>query len=210
MDCIDWGGGGPTPYQLEIAEMIQESDRVAVRAPRHAGKSAIAADLILHWALVWDGRADWKIPTRASVGSQLTKYLWPEIHKQARQLRWDVIGREPFDTRNELMLTTLRLETGSAFMVTSTKEAKEEGAQAEKLLLIFDESKEIVDDAWGAWEGSFLGGTGKWLAISTPGNARGVFYDSHRKAPEDPEWATRKITAQEGIDALLTSFEGKF
>ena len=170
------------------------------------GKTALAAWSTLWFALTREGE-DWKVITTASVWRQLTKYLWPEIHKWARALRWDIIGRQPFSLRYELQTLQLRLKTGSAFAVASDDHTAIEGAHADSLFYIFDESKSIIDATFDAAEGAFAGAgddnelEALALAISTPGEPIGRFYDIHRKAPGFEDWKATHVTVEESIAA---------
>lgn len=206
-DCIDWGeGSGLTDYQNEILDSFKEHDRVAVRGPRTLGKTAMAAILILGWSLTHDG-LDWKVGTTASAWRQLELYLWPEIHKWAGKLKWDVIGREPFNPRTELMTQMIRMETGAASAIHSDDNEKMEGLHADYLLFIYDESKVIPEETWDSLEGAFAsageGGTqvAKVLSISTPGEPAGRFYDIHSKKPGLENWHTIHITKEDAIAA---------
>lgn len=205
MDCIAWEAGqGPTDYQLEIAAALPIKKRVAVRGPHTLGKTSMAA-IIIHWfALTRDGE-DWKCPTTAGVFRQLSRYLWPEVHKWSRRLKWDVIGRAPYSS-DELLQMNLKLRTGEAFAVASSNHEFIEGAHADHLLYLFDESKIISNNAFDAAEGAFAGGdtAGKEalaLAISTPGEPMGRFYDIHRRKPGLDDWWTRHVTREEAIRA---------
>jgi hypothetical protein len=218
-DCFMWdegkgpGSKGPTDYQIETLQLLEEAHRVSVRGPHTLGKTALASWAILGFALTHDGE-DWKVPTTASVWRQLTKFLWPEIHKWARQLRWDIIGREPFNTRTELQTQNLRLSTGEAFALASDNHMAIEGAHADYLLYVFDEGKAIPDKTWDAAEGAFAGGgdegaqVAKALAISTPGEPIGRFYDIHARRPGYEDWYVRHVTTEEAIAAgrLTTSW----
>lgn len=206
-DCIDWRTDQqPASYQDEIIATLQANHRAAARGPHGLGKTALAAWVILAFALTRDGQ-DWKAPTTASAWRQLSKYLWPEIHKWARRLRWDKIGREPFNPRLELLTLSLKLETGEAFAVTSDDAATIEGAHADHLLYVFDESKAIPDATFDAAEGAFAGAGGDTaseafaLAISTPGEPTGRFYDIHRRKPGYEDWQARHVTLTEAIEA---------
>ncbi len=206
-DCIDWGeSDGLTAYQNRIIDSFLDHDRVAVRGPRSLGKTTTAAVLLLGWALTYDG-LDWKVGTTASAWRQLELYLWPEIHKWAGKLKWDVIGREPFNIRNELMTQMVRLETGAASAIHSDDHEKMEGLHADYLLFIYDEAKVIPDETWDALEGAFASaGAGgvqvaKVLAISTPGEPGGRFYDIHSRKPGYEDWHTIHITQNDAIGA---------
>lgn len=207
-DCIEWRNDQkPTLYQIETIQNLQSNHRASIRGPHGLGKTALASWVILAFALTRDGE-DWKIPTTASAWRQLTKYLWPEVHKWTRRLRWDKIGREQFNSRTELQTLNLKLTTGEAFAVASDQPELIEGAHADHLLYIFDESKAIPDTVFDAAEGA-LGGTGETfaLAISTPGEPVGRFYDIHRRKVGYEEWWTKHVTTQEAIDAGQISAE---
>lgn len=205
-DCITLPKGRtPAPYQLEALDELFTHKRLAVRGPHGLGKTALAAWAILWFALTRDGQ-DWKIPTTASVWRQLQKFLWPEVHKWSRHLRWPKIGREPFG-RSELLKLTLRLATGEASAIASNNHELIEGAHADHLLYIFDEAKAISDDTFDAAEGAFSGAgpdtqmEALALAISTPGAPAGRFHDTHKRKPGLEDWTTQHVTLEEAIAA---------
>jgi len=200
-DCIQWRAGEyPTPYQLDACKNLPIKRRYSIRGPHGLGKTALAAWVVLWFALTRDGR-DWKIPTTASAWRQLVKFLWPEIRKWSRRLRWDVIGRGPFSERNELLTQSLKLKTGEAFALASDNAAMLEGAHATNILYLFDEAKTIPPDTWDAAEGAMSVGDAYWLAISTPGEPNGRFYEIHKRAPGYDDWAVRHVTRDETIAA---------
>ena len=200
-DCIDWRiDEGPTSYQEEILAALAEQRRVAVRAPHATGKSATAALAVLWFALTRDGE-DWKCPTTASAWRQLSKFLWPEIGKWARKLEWDKIQRKPFSPQTELLNLSLKLGTGEAFAVASSNHELIEGAHADHLLYLFDESKAISSSIFDAAEGAFASGDCFALAISTPGEPSGRFYDIHSRKPGLESWWVRHVTLGEAIAA---------
>lgn len=198
-DCIFWDEGhGAAPYQERILAHLNTSGREAARGPHGLGKTALAAWAILHFALTRDGE-DWKCVTTASAWRQLTRYLWPEIHKWARRLKWSVIGRPPFSPITELHQLSLDLNTGQAFAVASNNSDLIEGAHADHLLYVFDESKAIPDPTFDAAEGAFASGQCMALSISTPGEPIGRFYDIHRRALGYEDWAVDHVTLEECI-----------
>lgn len=200
-DCVDWGTGKPTAYQEEIASSIPIHKRVSVRAPHGSGKTGLVGLLVLWYALVMDGWTDWKIPITASAWRQLSKFAMPEVHKWSRRLKWDVIGREPFNERLELLQLSLKLKTGEAFALASDNAAMIEGAHASYMFYIFDESKEIPVTTWDAAEGAFSSGTCWWLSVSTPGEPAGRFYDIQSRQQGYEDWYVRHITLQEAMEA---------
>lgn len=208
-NAISWPvGRGLTDYQREILAAIPDQRRVSVRGPHGLGKTALAAITVLWFALSRDAAGrDWKVVTTAGAWRQLTKYLWPEIKKWARALRWEAIGRGPFNERTELLSLTIKLRTGEAFPVASDNPDLIEGAHADDILYIFDESKAISATTFDAAEGAFSGGgvdhrtEAYALALSTPGAPAGRFYDIHRRAPGLEDWWVRHVTLDEAIAA---------
>jgi hypothetical protein len=212
-DCFHWPPGeGPTRYQEEILDAIYRHKRVAVRGPHGLGKTALAAWVVLHFALTRDGN-DWKCITTAGAWRQLTKYLWPEINKWLRRVRWDKVGREPLRPREEQLVLSLRLATGEAFAVATADPALIEGAHADCLMYVFDESKSVPDAVFDAAEGAFAGAgpdTGREayaLAISTPGEPVGRFWEIHARRPGFESWWVRHVTVEEAIAAGRVSRE---
>lgn len=207
-DMIEWPEGQRlAPYQEDILANLPTHKRVAFRGPHGAGKSVIMSIAILWFALTRDGE-DWKIPTTASAWRQLTKFLWPEVRKWSRRLRWDKLGRNPFDRRTELLMYSLKLRTGEAFAMASDVPENMEGAHADRLLGVFDESKAIPDQTFDALEGALSGpGEAMALAGSTPGEPIGRFYQIHRRAPGTEDWWVRHITMDEAIAAGRMSRE---
>lgn len=206
-ECVRWTAGrGLAQYQISVMQDLVAEGRLAVRSPHGAGKTTTAALVVLWFALTRDGWSDWKVVTTASAWRHLSKYLWPEVRKWARRLRWDAIGRAALVDGRELLMMALQLTTGSAFAVASDQPWAIEGAHAASLLYVFDEAKAIPGETWDAAEGAFstagMGGDEALaLAISTPGDTQGRFYDIHRRAPGYDDWTVRHVTLTEAIAA---------
>lgn len=200
-DCINWSEGeGPSDYQNDIMEHLPTERRVSARGPHGIGKSGMAAWIVLWFADTRDGK-DWKAATTASAWRQLQKYLWPEIHKWSRRIKWDVLGRSPYVQSKELLDLSLKLMTGEAFAVASDNSELIEGAHADHMLYLFDESKAIPVDTWDSAEGAFSTGECYFFSISTPGEPNGRFFDiQSRKAGYD-DWWVRHVTLEEALQA---------
>jgi hypothetical protein len=202
-DCIDWRDAGLAGYQQEILGELPSRKRTCVRSPHGTGKSATVAVAVLWFALTRDAAGvDWKIPTTAGSWHQLTRYMWPEVHKWSGRLRWDRVrdGR-PF-TRAELQNLNLRLAHGAAFAGASANSALIEGAHADSLLFIFDEGKAIPAATYDACEGAFTGtGEAFALCLSTPGAPSGRFYDIQSRKPGYEDWHVRHVSLSEAIAA---------
>lgn len=202
-DCILWEPGeGPTRYQREIMEALVEHERACVRSPHGTGKSTTSAWLTWWFALTRDAvMEDWKVVTTASAWRQLIKYLWPEIHKWSRKLNWIKIGRREPIPKAELSALTVKLKYGQAFAVASDRPELIEGAHADHMFYLFDESKVIIDGTWDSAEGAMTGENTFWLAVSTPGIPHGRFYEIQSQKDGYRDWWVRHVTVQEAVDA---------
>lgn len=217
-ECIDFGDGeddGLTAYQVDILAHLPTEKRVAVRGPHGLGKSTLSAIAILWFALTRDSAGvDWKVASTAGAWRQLERYLWPEIHKWAKRIRWDRLDRGPFDERTELLDLNLKLTHGAGFAVASNKAELIEGVHADSVLYVFDESKAIPAGTFEAAEGAFSGaasGDGLpeafALACSTPGEPNGTFYGIHARHPGFEDWWARHVTLDEAKAARRISDE---
>lgn len=207
-DCIDFRrGDGPTEYQDEIMGNLITYGREAARGMHGLGKSALSSWLIHWFALTRDGTYDWKNPTTASSWTQLTKFLWPEVHKWAAWLRWDLIGRDPYLRGKELLMMSIKLQTGESFAIASDNPAMIEGAHATQLFYMYDEAKSISSAFFDATEGAFSNvgidedQQALALAVSTPGEPSGRFYEIHAKRPGTEDWHATHIVKERVIAA---------
>lgn len=200
---------GPSFYQSEILEALPTKRRVSVRGPHGLGKTSLAAWVILWFALTRDaGGIEWKIPCTASAWRQLTKFLLPELHKWAKRLNWEKIAyRGAFNERTELLSLNLKLSHGEAFALASDNSVLIEGAHADSLLYLFDESKAIPPATWDSAEGAFSTGDAYFLSVSTPGEPVGRFYDIQKRRPGYEDWHVRHVTLAETIRAGRVSEE---
>lgn len=191
-----------------------EYKRIAIRGPHGLGKTALASWIVLWFCLTRDGnkKADFKAALTASNWRQLSKYLFPEIHKWTWRLDWKKIGRPPLKKKIELLELNLKLTTGEAFCLASKQPAALEGVHANSVLYILDESKAIQDAIWDSVEGAFSTGNKEGtevfvLAISTPGPQMGRFFEihSHKEGLED--WHTKHVTLADAVRAHRIDIE---
>lgn len=217
---IDWPAGSSlADYQEGILGKVVEKRRVAVRGPHGLGKSTTAALLIIWFALTREiAGVDWKVPTTATAWRHLTLYLWPEIHKWLRRVKWDELGLPEPQKRTELLDMRLKLTHGAASAIASDDPVTLEGAHADSILFVYDESKAIPNATWDATEGALSGvGDGEdepdegqsleayALAISTPGAPAGRFYDIHARKPGLEDWHPIHVTLEDAIRAKRIS-----
>ncbi len=208
-EAIAWPPGRAlAPYQGETLANLPVKKRVSVRGPHGLGKTTTTAIAVLWFAITRDAAGrDWKCVTTAGAWRQLEHYLWPEIKKWARRIRWDVLGIPPLREGVELLALKLKLRHGEAFAAASDKPELIEGAHGDSVMYVFDESKAIISETFDAAEGAFSGASEDAdleafaLAMSTPGEPNGRFYDIHRRAPGLDDWWPRHVTLQEAIAA---------
>ncbi len=218
LECFEWKekrGIYPSEDQLSILRNFQEKKRASIRALHGVGKTALAAWVIIWFSLTRDVDTDWKVVSTASSWRQLTKYLWPEVHKWSRKLLWPKIGIPPFRTGFNLLRLNLNLTTGQAFAVASDNHEHIEGAHADSILYVFDESKAIPDQTWDAAEGAFStagtdmedGREAFVLSISTPGEPIGRFFDIQSRKAGYHDWWTYHIGLINAIEQRRVSKE---
>lgn len=195
----------PTPYQEDILRHFVSERRVAVRGPHGLGKSALASWCVLWILTVFD--TDSKVITTASVHRQLKHFLWPEIKLWASRADWTKLGIELRYGR-ELLEMSIRLPGNrEAFAASSDDPTAIEGAHATIVACVFDESKAVADGVFDAIEGAFSGAgeeTGNRayaIAISTPGDTQGRFYDIHMRKSGFEDWWVRHVTLEEAVAA---------
>jgi len=103
--------------------------------------------------------------------------------------------------------------TCEAFAVASNNADLIEGAHAKRIVYIYDEAKAIPTATWNATEGAFASAGEDTdaeafaLAISTPGEPVGRFYDIHARKPGYEDWWVRHVTLDEAIEAGRISRE---
>jgi hypothetical protein len=187
------------PYQERALRALAEHKRVAFRGPRGAGKSTLAAAAVLWFLGVHE---ECKVPTTTSNWRQLIEFLWPEIHKWAEKADWWRVGLEvrPNKELRDLRIVINKNRTASA--ISSNNPDRIEGAHAPALLMVFDESKIIPEGIWNSAEGAL--GTSEeayWLALSTPGESAGRFYDLFTKRDRYSNWFPVVATLDECINA---------
>lgn len=201
----------PTDYQEDILRNFVLRKRAAVRGPHGLGKTAISSWVIL-WGVSGALGDDVKVVTTASAWRQLTHFTWPEVHKWAMRADFDRIGLKLRRNR-ELLEQSIKLPGRDAFPVASDNPALIEGAHAHKIIYVFDEAKAIPAGTFDAAEGAFSNaGTDTdadayALAISTPGDTGGRFYDIHKRRPGYEDWWVRHVTLEEAINAGRISRE---
>lgn len=200
-DCVEWPEGQfLAPYQQEMLENLVGARRECARGPRGLGKTFTEA-LAIHWfALTRDGD-DWKCVTTAGSWHQLSAYLWPEVHKTARMLRWGRVGRPAYAEGSELLTMGLKLATGQASAASPDRPDLIEGAHADHILLVLDEAKIIPNGVFDSVEGALSVGECYALCCSTPGEPSGRFFDIQKRRVGTDDWHATRVTTSQVIAA---------
>lgn len=199
-DSVDWPRRrSVAPYQLESLQSLADNHRFALRGPRGLGKTTTASLAVLWFALTREYlERDWKILTTAGVLRHLTRALWPEIHKWAPRVRGGLYVPPVVD--KQLLTASLQMKHGQAYGAVAKNPDLIEGAHADEILILIDEAKSVPEPIWDALEGALTGEEGQYaLALSTPGQPAGRFYEIHQGKHED--WAHRAVTHDEAIAA---------
>lgn len=193
----------------------QTTSKYSIRGLHGLGKTSLAAWLFWAFTLTTDGITDWKVLTTASRYFQLKTYLWPELEKWRKKIKWDVIGRPELAKGKDFYPVGMKMElqTGEASSTSPAKAEEMEGAHAGRLLALVDEAKLVVKPFFDALEGA-ASTAGKdtndemyQFAISTPGEPRGVFYGIHKRDKRYISWKVRHVTLAEAIAADRVSAE---
>lgn len=188
------------PYQEEILGYFDDGySRVAVRGPHGLGKTALASVIVHHTVLT--APTDCKVPTTATAWRQLEKFLWPEIKKTSRLIRWDRVGRPAYDQHTELMSLNLKLDNGlvEGFAVASDDHTTMEGAHATRIFYILDEAKAIARPTWDAIEGAFSNAGAEIVGESTGAEYGVGEYGVYEKAEVSKEYVKANLTYVEDI-----------
>lgn len=206
-DCFNWKPGkSPKEYQLQALGALDSGySRVAIQSLHGVGKTTTMSWIALHFALTRDGD-DWKGIATASAWRQLKIYLFPEVHKWARLIKWEKVSRSPFNERTELQKLSLSLSTGAFNCVASDNAGLIEGAHSDNLAYLFDESKLIPAATFDAAEGAFsnegVGGNEAFaVAASTPGVPAGRFYEICSNKAGLENWVKIRVTLDAAIKA---------
>lgn len=187
-----------TPYQARTLRDLIEHRRVCFRGPHGSGKSTVGSAAVLWFIGVWE---ECKIITTASAWRQLTNFFWPEIHKWSNKASWWKVGLNVRPGK-ELMKEKLEINANRfAVAAASNDPVKMEGAHSANILYLFDESKGIIPETWDAAEGALGTHNAYALALSTPGDSVGRFYDINTKREKYSAWRVVAVTDEEVIAA---------
>lgn len=176
--------------QIEIANLLSQHRRVAVKAANGVGKTYLAADIVL-WFLYCHRPS--VVLTTAPTWRQVESLLWEEIHRRFRRVNaLAEREHERFALEGTLLQTRLKVSEGHFAMGLSTDEpVRFQGFHAENLLIVLDEACGVPEEIWDAVEGICVGSNNRVLAISNPLAPTGRFHSLFRQT----RWQNYTISA---------------
>lgn len=161
--------------QREILRAVRDHPRVAVKSGNGVGKSDVAADAALHFALL---HPDARVLLTGPAFHTLKANLWAHIGKRIRKARLpEVLGRDRLleGLRDRKLL--IDGETWSIEALSTDDPSSFQGRHAPHVLVILDEAQAVEAEIWEAAESLTVGGNGHILAIGNPLVTVGRFYD---------------------------------
>lgn len=188
---------------------------VEIADPSHAfvttvveHNTAIAALTIIWVAVTRDALGiEWKGVASAGSWAQIRAYLFPEIRRWVRVIRWEAMGVDQWRADHELLRTEIQLEYGALTSASPTNSDLIEGAHVGPggtILILLDEAKSISQAVFDSIEGSLSNVDDidlYVLAVSTPGHPSGPFHSIHARRPGTEDWWVRHVTLEETIAA---------
>lgn len=197
-DCIEWPDDqGLTDYQEHILRLLVRTKLVCVRSGHGSGKTMVDAIAILWFALTRDmAFVDWDCYIFASFARQIDQYLWPEVHKWAKRIKWDVVGRNPF-TDDELTKFSLTLTYGVAGESKFPRPIAAHPGQEVLGILTELTGGGIPQQFYSVPDGEYC------LAQGTPQSRKGPFYEVHHL--HTWPWSTVHVSVHEAIRAQRIS-----
>lgn len=182
--------------QREIAELVRDNRRVAVRSSHEIGKSFVAAVLACWWIDTHPVGTAYVITTAPS-GDQLKGVLWREINKiydLATQRYRDGLIEAPLPGRmlqTEWWIGNQRVGQGRKPADWNTDAFQ--GIHAEFVLAIIDEANGVPKPMWTGVEGVTSNDTSKVLAIGNPDDPDSEF--ARVSAEINIVWVKKRVSA---------------
>jgi hypothetical protein len=183
-------GWSPWQKQRDIAQALVEQQRVSVVSCNGAGKTAVAARLLL-----------WFVQTRRNAVVVTTAPTWHQVGLLWREVR------SAFHSSSTPLLGEVlshRLEIASSWYATGLSTDREERFQGYHasgstpgedggLLVIVDEASGVDDPIFDAMRGYLTSPNCYVLLIGNGNRAQGAFYESHQRGP----WERFSISAHD-------------
>lgn len=170
--------------QIEIANAVRDHQRVAVASCFAAGKTMLAAVLVIWWMCT---RAPALVITTAPNGRSVRELLWGEIQKLVANAKRPLPGK--------LMQTKWRISPSRrALGFTARHKTGAQGFHETNTFVIEDEAEGIDQALSRTLEGAMVSPECRRLKIGNPGRLDGPFYGSF-EGPGAASWKQFNISA---------------
>lgn len=149
---------------------------------------------------------DWAVQTTAPTMDTLKTGLWKEIHRAVKNLKNKT---KATDSPNKLEMQG-QYGMARSKTVSPNQAVNIEGMHAKRMLIVIDEAKGTRDEVWDSLRGSYSeagidDNRAIVVAISTPGEKIGRFYQICTDPNKYPDWNRYHITQKQAIDAKRIS-----
>ena len=206
VDPVWWSrtalGWTPWSKQCEIMRSVLEHPRTSVRSCHGAGKSAVAARLVLWFVTCFPMS---KVATTAPTMRQVERILWAELRKAWRRAPGRLSPKPPLRTRLEME------EDWFAFGFTASDQpgGAAEGLHSEtgQVFIVVDEAAGVSHETYEALEGALSGRGSRLLEIGHPTDPLSQFA-ANQKAPgtnviKINAWETPNFTGEADLPGLI-------
>lgn len=160
--------------QREIAFSVRDNKRTAVRSCHGAGKSFLAARIVLWWEFSHPGAI---AVTTAPTYRQVQKVIWQEIRRSYKKAKYPLGG--------ECLTTELRLDDGwYAFGLSTDDPDAFQGIHSYtgRVLVVLDEASGIPRDLYPAFDGVTTGDKCRLFMIGNPTDPYSAFADEFKQS----------------------------
>lgn len=179
--------------QIEIADAVEDNRYVAVASCHGAGKSAIAARIVLAFLHT---RSRSVVITTAPTARQVQHVLWREIRKAHSESRYPLLGI-PLTTRYEIAsdwyAIGFKAKADKATSGSDESNSAFQGFHAEHALVVIDEAAGVPEAVFDNLEAVMTSGNARMLLIGNPTSVSGTFRDAFYRDKE--LWHRIKISA---------------
>lgn len=157
-------GWSPWDKQTEILHSIRDNKETFVKSCNSAGKTWLAAGIVLYWIMTRKG----KVITTAPTWRQVREVLWAKVGAQCAKV--PELGVKPLQTR-------LEIEPDWFASGLSTRQPDKFQGYHGNVLIVVDEASGVEDpEIWAAIDGNLTDHKhDRLLAIGNPTDPTGVF-----------------------------------
>lgn len=181
------------PWHEEAMRLVQNNDRVSIRAARGVGKTALLTWVSYHRLCCFTpARNIFTAPRR----DQMNMAAWSEMRKWLRAM--DSSLRSEFDVQSNRV--KMRGVDGNESIATTVTTGEYEGMQGihdSHLTFIADEANGVPDNVFDVVLGSMTTKNSKVLLTGNPRASAGLFFRTHTSRKLSDRWRTMRVSAHD-------------